>query len=125
MTTHDIMRSVNSRIEAKEKMKEREIKFQRKFDSLPDCRLDPPEPTPCYDVFVDTGAAAEDELRNALDGDGDRILTALDLLDLNGAVIQMIIDNAENLNDERAALYGLEGLYEKLTGESLGIKENL
>ncbi len=92
----------------------------------------PPTPAdhkPSYDVLVDTNEQAEDKLREVLDGDGDKILEAMDLLDLNTAVIQMIIDNSEKFIKEPEKPYGqayyeLDGLYEKLTGKSLGIKEN-
>ena len=132
MTTHDIMRSVNSRIVAKEKATERAIKNQRYVDNLPDPKWinDPPDVVESFDVFVETYGQAEDELRNALDGEGDKILDALELLDLNGAVIQMIIDNAEKFVKEPEKPYGqgfyeIEGLYEKLTGNRLGIKERI
>ena len=86
----------------------------------------PPTPRdegPCFDMIVDTDKAAKKELGRALDGDGDRILEALNLLNLNAATIELIANNAENFCDEKAALYGVEGLYEKLTGKSMGIKE--
>ena len=86
----------------------------------------PPTPRdegPCFDVIVDTYAAAKEKLGSALDGDGDRMLEALNLLSLNAATIELIANNAENFCDEKAALYGVEGLYEKLTGKSMGIKE--
>ena len=86
----------------------------------------PPTPRdegPCFDVIVDTYAAAKKELGKVLDGDGDKILDAMNLLNLNAAVIELILANAEKLCDKKAALYGIEGLYEKLTGKSMGIKE--
>ena len=76
--------------------------------------------SPCFDVLVNTYEEADTKLLEALDGEGDRILTAIDTLDLNEKVIDLIISALKEQNST-----SVEELYEKVTGKSLGVKEGM